>query len=132
MDKLLQNEVWNGSLPNPPRQGRMLAMGQDEGRRGAYLLEPHQHRAGVGAQRAHLGGNLSRGGKTDSNMTDKKIKIGAHTVELSNLDKVLFPDEGITKGDLIDYLLPAHRRHHAAPSDRTSAFDAAFSGWHYR
>ena len=36
-------------------------------------------------------------------MTDKKIKIGAHTVELSNLEKVLFPDDGITKGDLIDY-----------------------------
>ena len=36
-------------------------------------------------------------------MTDKKLEIGAHTVELSNLDKVLFPDDGITKGDLIDY-----------------------------
>ena len=36
-------------------------------------------------------------------MTDKKMKIGAHTVELSNLDNVLFPDDGITKGDLIDY-----------------------------
>lgn len=36
-------------------------------------------------------------------MTDKKMKIGAHTVELSHLDKVLFPDDGITKGDLINY-----------------------------
>jgi bifunctional non-homologous end joining protein LigD len=36
-------------------------------------------------------------------MTDKKMKIGAHTVEVSNLDKVLFPDDGITKGELIDY-----------------------------
>ncbi|MCQ3980713.1 MAG: ATP-dependent DNA ligase [Anaerolineae bacterium] len=36
-------------------------------------------------------------------MTDKKMKIGAHTVELSNLEKLLFPDDGITKGDLIDY-----------------------------
>jgi bifunctional non-homologous end joining protein LigD len=36
-------------------------------------------------------------------MTDKKMKIGSHTIELSNLDKVLFPDDGITKGDLIDY-----------------------------
>ncbi|GIK42148.1 MAG: hypothetical protein BroJett011_59810 [Chloroflexota bacterium] len=36
-------------------------------------------------------------------MTDKKMKIGAHTVQLSHLDKVLFPDDGLTKGDLIDY-----------------------------
>jgi bifunctional non-homologous end joining protein LigD len=36
-------------------------------------------------------------------MTDKKLEIGSHTVELSHLDKVLFPDDGITKGDLIDY-----------------------------
>lgn len=31
------------------------------------------------------------------------LKVGSHTVKLSSLDKVLFPDEGITKGDLIDY-----------------------------
>lgn len=32
-----------------------------------------------------------------------KIKVGSYTVELSKTDKVLFPDDGITKGDLIDY-----------------------------
>lgn len=31
------------------------------------------------------------------------MKIGRHTIDLSNTDKVLFPDAGITKGDLIDY-----------------------------
>lgn len=36
-------------------------------------------------------------------MANKKIEINSHTIELSNLDKVLFPDDGITKGDLIDY-----------------------------
>lgn len=36
-------------------------------------------------------------------MTDKKVEINSHTIELSHLDKVLFPDDGITKGDLIDY-----------------------------
>lgn len=30
-------------------------------------------------------------------------RYGPYTVETSNEDKVLFPDEGITKGDLIDY-----------------------------
>jgi bifunctional non-homologous end joining protein LigD len=31
------------------------------------------------------------------------MKIGRHTVELSNTDKVLFPDDGLTKGDLVEY-----------------------------
>ncbi len=31
------------------------------------------------------------------------MKFGPHSFEASNLDKVLFPDDGITKGDLIDY-----------------------------
>jgi bifunctional non-homologous end joining protein LigD len=31
------------------------------------------------------------------------IEVPAGRVKLSNLDKVFFPDEGITKGDLIDY-----------------------------
>jgi bifunctional non-homologous end joining protein LigD len=30
-------------------------------------------------------------------------RFGRHTVETSNEDKVLFPDDGITKGDLMDY-----------------------------
>ena len=32
-----------------------------------------------------------------------KIRIGGQTVEVSSLEKVLFPDDGITKGDLIEY-----------------------------
>lgn len=37
-------------------------------------------------------------------MTSEKIvKIDGHEIELSNLDKVLFPKSGITKGDLISY-----------------------------
>lgn len=31
------------------------------------------------------------------------MKIGQHDIEISNLDKPLFPDAGITKGDLVDY-----------------------------
>jgi bifunctional non-homologous end joining protein LigD len=33
----------------------------------------------------------------------EKLKFGKYTVELSNVDKVFFPDESYTKGDLIDY-----------------------------
>lgn len=36
---------------------------------------------------------------------DTSITVGGHTVDISNPDKVFFPDEGITKGDLIDYYL---------------------------
>jgi bifunctional non-homologous end joining protein LigD len=32
-----------------------------------------------------------------------KRRIGNRSIELSRLDKTLFPDDGITKGDLIDY-----------------------------
>ena len=31
------------------------------------------------------------------------VRIGTRSVELKNLDKVLFPDDGITKGEVIDY-----------------------------
>ncbi|MEQ8697792.1 MAG: non-homologous end-joining DNA ligase [Bauldia litoralis] len=39
-------------------------------------------------------------------MTDRNsetITVDGHEIELSNLDKILFPDSGITKGDLVDY-----------------------------
>lgn len=32
-----------------------------------------------------------------------KLRIGEHTVETSSPDKVLFPGQGITKGELVDY-----------------------------
>src|SRR5215467_3549365 len=31
------------------------------------------------------------------------LRFGRYTVETSNEEKVFFPDDGITKGDLIDY-----------------------------
>ncbi|HET7371454.1 MAG TPA: non-homologous end-joining DNA ligase [Gammaproteobacteria bacterium] len=31
------------------------------------------------------------------------MKIGARTIDVSNRDKVLFPDAGLSKGDLVDY-----------------------------
>lgn len=32
------------------------------------------------------------------------VEVDGHRIELSNQDKVLFPGDGITKGDLVDYL----------------------------
>ena len=37
------------------------------------------------------------------NNLDKEIKIGGHNLKLTNLKKVYFPDEGYTKGDVIEY-----------------------------
>jgi len=34
-----------------------------------------------------------------------KTVVGGHQIELTNLDKVFFPDDGITKGELIQYYL---------------------------
>jgi bifunctional non-homologous end joining protein LigD len=36
-------------------------------------------------------------------MSGEKLTVGRVTVELSNTHKVLFPDDGITKGDLVEY-----------------------------
>ncbi len=36
-------------------------------------------------------------------MTGAKLKAGRITVELSNTTKVLFPGDGVTKGDLVAY-----------------------------
>ena len=40
---------------------------------------------------------------TDYRRTRAKLKAGRITVELSNTAKVLFPGDGITKGDLVAY-----------------------------
>jgi bifunctional non-homologous end joining protein LigD len=42
------------------------------------------------------------------------MRIGRREVKLTNLDKVFFPDLGLTKGDLIRYYLDvaAHILHH--------------------
>lgn len=36
-------------------------------------------------------------------MEESTREVGGRTIELSNLDKVLFPEAGVTKGDLVDY-----------------------------
>ncbi|MFK8907676.1 non-homologous end-joining DNA ligase [Streptomyces sp. YS-3] len=42
--------------------------------------------------------------------TSRSIRVGGHTVEISRPDKVLFPQDGITKGDLVDYYRTVSRR----------------------
>lgn len=34
---------------------------------------------------------------------DAAVTVDGHTIELTNLDKVLFPESDLTKGDLVDY-----------------------------
>ena len=34
---------------------------------------------------------------------DKEVSLNGHKVQLTHLDKIYFPDEGYTKGDVIDY-----------------------------
>lgn len=36
-------------------------------------------------------------------MSKHEIKIGCRAIQVDNLDKFMFPDQGITQGDLIDY-----------------------------
>jgi DNA ligase D-like protein (predicted polymerase)/DNA ligase D-like protein (predicted ligase)/DNA ligase D-like protein (predicted 3'-phosphoesterase) len=44
-----------------------------------------------------------REGKADMARTATNAKVGKRTLELSNLDKVLFPDDHIVKAELIEY-----------------------------
>ncbi len=36
-------------------------------------------------------------------MSNETVTVDGHEIELSNLDKVLFPESGLTKADLVDY-----------------------------
>jgi bifunctional non-homologous end joining protein LigD len=38
------------------------------------------------------------------------VRVAGHTIELSNTEKVLFPGDGITKGELVDYYRRVARR----------------------
>jgi bifunctional non-homologous end joining protein LigD len=45
----------------------------------------------------------SRALKSKNLTGDVAVKVGSHVISLTNLDKVYWPDEGYTKGDLIKY-----------------------------
>lgn len=47
--------------------------------------------------------SASRAFKSKELGGDINVKVGSHVVALTNLDKVYWPDEGYTKGDLIKY-----------------------------
>ncbi len=36
-------------------------------------------------------------------MADQRPQIGDRSFEISSIDKALFPDAGLSKGDVIDY-----------------------------
>ena len=36
-------------------------------------------------------------------MSEEKIKVGSREIEVSNLEKVIFPKMAITQGDLMEY-----------------------------
>ncbi len=44
-----------------------------------------------------------KGNKKPKKKSDKEVSIQKHNLKLTNLDKVYWPDEGYTKGDLIEY-----------------------------
>lgn len=49
-------------------------------------------------------------------MTLKKVSIDGHSIEISNGEKVLFPQKGITKGDIVEYyrrIAPTALRYYA-------------------
>ena len=41
--------------------------------------------------------------KVGTTTNERDVKVGRHTVHLTNLNKVFWPDEGYTKGDVVNY-----------------------------
>ena len=56
--------------------------------------------------------------------TSQPITVDGHRIRLTNLDKVLYPETGTTKGEVLDYLariapvLIPHARHRTATRKR--------------
>src|SRR5689334_14699852 len=50
-----------------------------------------------------LGSKGARGVSIPRDVNDVEIEVGGHTVRLTNLQKAFWPEEGITKGDLLRY-----------------------------
>ena len=57
----------------------------------------------------------------------EEIRRGKRLLKLSNLDKPFWPDEGITKGDLLG-VLPRHRAGARAAPEGQAVHDEAVSG----
>ena len=83
---------------------RRTSLGRAEARRRGRVRRVDARRAparaGVpGAAR----GQGRRGGASPSSRSRSVIEDGKRMLKLSNLDKVFFPEDGITKGDLLSY-----------------------------
>ncbi len=59
-----------------------------------------------------------------------KLRVGRRTIETSNLDKPLFPEDGITKGELIDYYRAIARRMLTEMRDRLLTMERFPDGIH--
>jgi bifunctional non-homologous end joining protein LigD len=46
---------------------------------------------------------MDRGSHNSDEVRTARVRIEDHDIELTNLDKSMFPESGLTKGDLIDY-----------------------------
>ena len=59
------------------------------------------------------------------------VQVGKRELELSNLDKILFPDDGIVKAQVIEYYL-RYSPHIAKLCKRTGADSYKISRWNHR
>ena len=63
-------------------------------------VDPHARAKGLGAVTAK---KRTRRRAAAAPMKVSAVRAGRRSVELTNTGKVLFPDDGITKGDLAEY-----------------------------
>ena len=90
----VKDERWEAQTRKNAKGGG--AAGKKSAKAGVRVVRTSKDSAGkaVPASRAFKNGELSG---------DLSVKVGGDVVSLTNLDKVYWPDEGYTKGDLIKY-----------------------------
>jgi bifunctional non-homologous end joining protein LigD len=91
LDLLVKDEKWEtGARRQPDKESQIAAKG------GVRKIQARKSSAdkAIPASRAFKSKELSG---------EMAVKVGSRVVSLTNLDKVYWPDEGYTKGDLVKY-----------------------------
>ena len=86
-----------------PVDGQTTIKNDGPAKKKAARQERAVKRRGTKASKAGKAVPAARALKSKRLEGDLDVRVGEHTVHLTNLDRVYWPDEGLTKGDLVRY-----------------------------